>query len=347
MRRLLLLGCLLTAGSAWAQPLPLQYGPGAPPVPNNAQFVTSIGATVINVPANAKSVRYGIVGGAGGSGCGIVQTSGTSASGGASGGSSTPVFSEIILAQAGNPSTITISVGDKGTSCTASGTTNGSTGSAPSGGGVTSITVGTIIRYSYGGGAGSNGVSNNNAGGGGCGSPRSVGGNGSAGTAGTSGSGVALACNGGTTTGGFQHAFQGGGVGGTASVNGAAGVNGNTSPLLSAGGSGAGLAGVQAALAGGLSSTPWANSTTAGGLATCTAGSQNGANATASSVGLGLDLTGAGGGGGASCTAAAGGNGGAAFGYGASGGGGGSANVGAAAGSGGASVQGAAWVAFS
>jgi hypothetical protein len=331
-----------TVGTSTTQIATTAFVQGAAPL--GAGLVTTTTGS-IPLPTNWHVINFWAIGGGGGSGCGYVVTSGTSVSGGASGGAASRVDGQLLFSSTGG-SSISITIGAAGTPCTASGTTNGSTGSAATAGGSTYIAIGTASRLAPGGGAGANGQLNAVSGGGGSAGTVTGGGN-SAGTTGGA-AGASGGSVGGAGVVGTGVAILFAGASGSGSPNGAAGVN---APLAvygpGSGASGAGLAATPVALAGGTGGQFRPINTsgnTAGGLATCTAGSQNAGNSAISGgTSGGTDLTGTGGAGGASCTAANGGNGGNSAGYGASGGAGGSALAGFLAGSGGASSPGAVY----
>jgi len=108
MRRLLLLGCLLAAGSAWAQPMPLQYGPGAPSLAT--QTTTFTGSGTWTPPAGMKffTVTAQGQGGCGGAGTGIAAGGSGSGGGGGGGGASKTTLKPILASQVSGSATITI-----------------------------------------------------------------------------------------------------------------------------------------------------------------------------------------------------------------------------------------------
>lgn len=318
-----------------------------------AAAVAPLGAAVliassqtVTLPAGWHGMRYKLLSGAGGSGCGTVVTSGTAVSGGGTGGTGVIVPGAILASQVGNATSLTVTIGAAGASCTASGTTNGSTGSAPTAGGNTSITIGGWTHIVYGAGAGSNGSTANSAGGG-SGGTQQAGSNASGATAG--GNGSVGGVTGGSGAGGncpdtynIWTCSGGGDAVGSAPTPGFGRV---AQEQPSPGCPGAGLAATPVAIAGCQGTAPvfyemQPSQRGTAGAATCTGGSQN----ASSSSWTGIGFYGVGGASGASCIAANGGNGGSAAGYGASGGGGGATLAGNVAGSAGASTGGAVWM---
>ena len=240
-------------------------------VPLAAGFVTATN-TSIPLPGNWHGINFWAIGGGGGSGCGYVQTSGTAASGGGTGGSATRIEDQFLAGVTGG-ATLSVTIGAAGASCTASGTTAGSTGSTPGAGGNTVVAVGTGSRTAYGAGAGANGGSAVNAGGGGSAGYCGAGGTASGATVGTAG-----ACAG-AAGGAAGPAILYFGNGGATATSGAAGTQPGTNatgPGL--GGSGAGLAAAPVALAGASArgAYPVNNGAAAGGAATCASGARTG-----------------------------------------------------------------------
>ena len=313
------------------------------PLSNLAFGVTYLVTTTqtITVPTGWHSISFSAIGQGGGSGCGIVTTSGTASSGGGTGGTALPI-NDVFLASVTGGTSLTVTVPTANPSCVASGTTVNSTGSAPSAGGNVVLAVGTGSRTAWGGGAGSNGQSGA-ASAGGSGGGYCVGGSNASGSTAGGSSGCTPSSNaGGSGATGTAMTTPWGSAGGSGTAAGAVGNNGVNAVGAGPGGSGSGLAATPASQVGsqGGAARPILNANAAAALATCTGTSQNGAAGPA--VGqTGIELTGAGGGGGASCTASAGGNGGAGSGYGSSGGGGGASLPGFLAGSGGAPGGGA------
>jgi len=306
-----------------------------------SMLITTSGTYTL--PVGIHTLRYEIEGGAGGSGCGVVTSSGTAASGGGTGASSYPVIGWITAQQLSFSSqvTVTATVGAAGSPCVASGTTAGSTGSTPTAGGFSQLQVGSLGPFcSPGGGAGSNGQQGAGSAGGGLngyGSACTNGNNASGATGGAAsgngGQSGGSAANGVTGPAGYSQGASGNGV-----AVGVAGSQPNTA-YARAGIPGSGLASTPASISGAGNFTGLTSTFPTAGSSTCTGTSQNGANATlANEVD---EFYGATGGAAASCTSSNGGNGGNAFGYGSSGGGGGDALVGYTAGSAGASDPGA------
>lgn len=306
---------------------------------NVPYFVTS--SQTLALPAGWHVLQFKSIGGAGGAACGVVTASGTTASGGGSGGSATRIDGEFLSSVTGGNSLV-VSIGAAGTPCVASGTIAGSSGTTPTAGGDTVLTIGAFSRTAWHAGAGSNGAQGANSAGGGSGGFCAPGGNASGATAGSASCGGLAGGSGAAGPASSVPWVGEGGVGDTAGIAGVAGT-GSSGPGV--GGSGAGLAATPVALVGGAGTRggPLASSQAQGGLATCTGTSQNGGNGSAVG-GSGTDLTGSAGGGGASCIASNGGNGGNASGFGASGGAGGSALVGFLAGSAGNGTGGAALI---
>lgn len=333
MKPLLSLLLALWAGLASAQTV------GVPPAPNASYTVTSSQTLVIS---RGTFLYVKEIGGAGGSGCGIVEPSGTATSGGGGGGTGATWWGWLKLSQFGSaPYTLVINIGAAGANCVASGITNGSTGSAPSGGGETYITInGTEIIPAYGGGAGANGQSGAASGGGASGSIYGAGGNASGSTNGTQGAVGGIPGGSGSCSPSYSMPSGCNGQGSSLGVSSSYNFGQQTIEQPGSSGVGEGLAATPVAIAGGNGVAPWGNQVMeqrgAGGNASCTAGSQNAANSTY----LGIGFYGVGGSSGASCTAANGGNGGSAAGFGSPGGPGSSTLTGFTAGSAGASDPG-------
>ncbi len=299
----------------------------------------------VTLPSGWTALRYRMVGAAGGSGCGIVVPSGTAASAGGTGGTGATVTGELLASQVNGATSLVVTVGTAGTSCTASGTTANSTGSTPTAGTATSFTLGGLsFSGANGGGAGSNGQPNAASAGGSSGSAVAQGSNASGSSPGTTGNGGVNGSAGAATcsTGVFIA-----GCGGAGSPNGTQPSLGQSNvfpEMPTPGAPGPGLATTPVALAGIHPLTTYLLGPGDGrgtpGAASCSTGAQN---ATAATYG-GIGLHGQGGSSGASCTAANGGNGGAAAGYGASGGAGAPTLVGFTAGNGGPSTGGAVMI---
>ena len=318
-------------------------------LPNATQTITS--SQTVLIPAGAHYVDWEELGGGGGSGCGIVEPSGTASTGGATGGTGVKFTGRTFLPSVGNPTSIAVVIGAAGTSCIASGTTAGSTGSTPTAGGTTTITFsgGIELQPAFGGGAGANATTGAYAGGGGTGGPQSTGGNGGSGTAGNGGGTGAV--GGGSGSGGEACPVNYGVLAGCSGSGSALGVQNGVNfgyvslEMPTSGGPGQGLNATPAALNGTQGTASWMDSiyTQRGnpGSNSCN-GTQNATNSTWK----GFGLYGVGGSGGASCTAANGGSGGAAAGFGATGGGGSSTEPGFTAGSGGLSVGGGVRLTF-
>ena len=302
-------------------------------VPNVTYLITS--TQTVTLPSNWHSIQWKAIGGGGGGGCGIVLTSGTAGSGGAGGGASARADGWIYQSQFTGQTQITVNIGAGGTGCTASGTTNGSTGSTPTAGGNTTLVINsTGVGTAYGGGAAANGQSAATSGAGGGAGLCGAGGNASGSSEGGSGSCLGQGGN-------VQSTVPWLSSGGAPGVNGAAGGNVGGAGAGS-GAAGSGLAASPAAIAGATGTRPGPVSVyaPAGGLSTCTGTSENGTSASWTNVTN--DLTGPSGGAGASCTTANGGNAGAGAGYGSGGSGGGDALAGFTSGSGASGQPGAA-----
>lgn len=305
-------------------------------VGNSPKLYLLTSAREVELPTGWHRIRYRMVGGGGGSGCGVVLPKGTSGSGGGTGGTANTLTGEIFAAQLHDATKLIASIGEPGSNCKASGVT----GSDPKPGGPTFFVLGGLkFGPAYGGGAGSNGQLNANSAGGATGSVSATGASakdsfgGSPdvyGIAGASG-GPAVCATGGSLTGCGGHSGQNGGT----SFGGASEA---ALEYATAGEAGSGLATVPRDVAGQQTTGTHQGGDVVGlpGAVSCLSGSQN----AGASIYGGLGLHGVGGSGGASCTGANGGNGGAAAGYGSSGGGGGSTLSGHLAGSAGPSSGG-------
>jgi hypothetical protein len=288
-------------------------------------------SATISLPTGWHEVDGMMVAGGAGAGCGIVEATGTASAGGSAGGTSFDKPFYFTPSDFGNVGSIVVNIGTAGAGCTSSGTTAGSTGSAPANGSVTSIIVGSNTLLAYAGGAGANpsGAASNTQGGGSAGMRSS--GNGS--TAGQIGGE-----NGGNGAVGISQSggYPGSGVSGAGGVSGAAGSNGTAATQGPAGApAGGGINAGNTAFAGGAAGTGEGNGNSAAGGTVCSNGTTAGVN------GLTDVLAGIPGSAGGACTIGPGGNGAVGAGYGYGGAGGGSAQVGNTAGSGSAGGGGA------
>jgi hypothetical protein len=316
-------------------PASAQYiTPGAQP--GTAYIYSTPGSFTLTLPQGYHSLAYLLTGSGGGSGCGVVEPSGTASSGGGTGGTAAIQQGLISAAFASGGTTVSIVVAAPGSSCIATGTSAGSSGSAATAGSASSFTIGSFSVSAGGGGAGSNGSTAASAGGAGGGGAFSatIGGNASGVTAGSGG----CSNNGasGAVISGNTNSYPCGAGGGGTAIGGAANITNMWAVMNVPGTTGPGLAATPVALNGARPTGPNGNMGAVSGSNTCAGTSQNAASGTLS----GIPVPGIGGPSGASCTASNGGNGAAGVGFGESGGGGGSAETGFTAGSGGASAGG-------